>query len=74
MMINTNVIFLYADCVLNNEIFFVERYSKVLELCNKSGSLCLRKAMLDIDLNKLKLLKGIINKGAYVVVTSSWKE
>lgn len=76
---SVNIIFLDIDGVLNSKNYFIERHPKVLKLYknNKSPdtiSLKLKRMMLDIDLNKLNILKEIIKAtGAYVVVTSSWK-
>lgn len=80
MAINMNVIFLDIDGVLNSINYFIKRHPKVLELFENNKylddiSLKLKRMMLDIDLDKLKLLKEIIDKtGSYIVITSSWKK
>ncbi len=71
---NVNIIFLDIDGVLNSKNYFIERHPKVLKLYknNKSPdtiSLKLKRMMLDIDLNKLNILKEIIKAtGAYTTV------
>ena len=71
---SVNIIFLDIDGVLNSKNYFVERYTKVLKLYknNKSPdtiSLKLKRMMLDIDLNKLNILKETIKAtGAYTTV------
>ena len=74
-----NVIFLDIDGVLNSKDYFIESHPKVLELCegnkfNHDTKFKLERMMLDIDPNKLEILKDIINETeANVVITSSWK-
>ena len=74
-----DVIFLDIDGVLNSKDYFIKRHSQVLELfrnnrLNNDIRLKLKRMMLDIDPNKLEILKEIINEtGAKVVITSSWK-
>lgn len=74
-----NIIFLDIDGVLNSINYFIDNHSKVLELYqskdwNDYNSLIIKRAMMDIDKNKLRILKEIIDEtGSYVVVISSWK-
>ena len=74
-----DVIFLDIDGVLNSKDYFIKRHPQVLELfrnnrLNNDIRLKLKRMLLDIDPNKLEILKEIIKAtGAYVVVTSSWK-
>ncbi len=74
-----NIVFLDIDGVLNSLNYFIEREPKVLELYqnenyNKDTFLKLKRLMLDIDINKVKVLKEIIDETkSLVVVISSWK-
>ena len=69
-----NVIFLDFDGVLNSLDYFIEREPKVLELYKDKNyvndiSLRFKRLMLDIDINKVKLLKEIaLETNSYVVV------
>ena len=73
-----NVIFLDIDGVLNSLNYFKERYPKVKELSQNSYNYDIvykfKRLMLDIDINKLKILKELIQETkSLVVITSSWK-
>ena len=74
-----NIIFLDIDGVLNSLNYFIERHPKVLELYSNqnydsSDELKLQRVMLDINMEKLELLREIIEStDAKVVVISSWK-
>lgn len=74
-----NVIFLDIDGVLNSLNYFKKRYPKVKELSQNSYTYDIvykfKRLMLDIDINKLKILKELIQEtNSFVVVTSSWKK
>ena len=74
-----NIIFLDIDGVLNSLNYFINMHSKVLELYenknyNNSNELKLKRVMMDIDINKVNILKDIINEtNSNIVIISSWK-
>ncbi len=73
-----NVIFLDIDGVLNSLNYFKKRYPKVKELSQNNYNYDIvykfKRLMLDIDINKLKILKELIQEtNSFVVITSSWK-
>ncbi len=74
-----NIIFLDIDGVLNSQKYFIEQHSKILELYsneNYDNSIALKteRQMLNIDINKVNILKEIIDiTNSSVVITSSWK-
>ena len=62
-----DVIFLDIDGVLNDKDYFIERHPKVLEFLKKNrlnndNETLVKRMMLDIDPNKLEILKEIIMK------------
>lgn len=74
-----NIIFLDIDGVLNSLNHFINMHSKVLELYenknyNNSNELKLKRVMMDIDINKVNILKDIVEEtNSNVVIISSWK-
>lgn len=71
------IIFLDIDGVLNCQKYFIENHDKkIAHNKNYQDNLEFLKdsKMLDIDMEKLELLKEIaVLSGAYVVIVSSWK-
>ena len=75
------VIFLDIDGVLNSQKYLINNYERVIKFYNKYGkdvsdiNLLLERQMLDINIDKVKLLKEIIDfTGTLVVIISSWKK
>jgi len=74
------IIFLDIDGVLNSNAFFASNDSAVKKLYQNTKyssddiNFLVKRQMMDIDCNKLNLLKSVIDEtGAKVVLTSSWK-
>ena len=75
------VIFLDIDGVLNSHSYFINNRKKVKDFLKKikndksTINLLLERQMMDIDYDKLAILKDIVlETGAKVVITSSWKK
>ena len=75
------VIFLDIDGVLNSNDFFASNHQDVVafykghESCWNNINVSIKRQMMDIDFDKLKILKSVIDEThAKVVVTSSWKK
>lgn len=76
-----NIIFLDIDGVLNCQKYLMNNHDKVIEFYKRHGNninsidLLVERQMYDIDLEKVKILKDIIDStNAKVVITSSWKK
>lgn len=75
------VIFLDIDGVLNSNEFFASNHSEVVAFykehksCWNDINVSIKRQMMDIDSNKLKILKSLIDEThAKVVIISSWKK
>lgn len=75
------VIFLDIDGVLNSQKYLINNYERVIKFYNKYGNIAsdidslLERQMLDINVDKIKILKEIVDlTGAVVVIISSWKK
>ena len=75
-----NIIFLDIDGVLNDQNHFIETDQKVIDFYKSAEYIkgdpysLLKRQMLDIDMNKLSILKEICEiTSSKIVITSSWK-
>lgn len=77
-----DIIFLDIDGVLNCQSYFFKNHDKILNLYadhveeryKNSASFRVDRLMMDIDRDKLNILKNIIeDTGAKIIVVSSWK-
>lgn len=76
------IIFLDIDGVLNNQNYFIQNHKRILDFYAKHEEdrykndfdLHVDRLMMDIDIEKLNILKEIVNDtDAKIVVVSSWK-
>lgn len=76
-----NIIFLDIDGVLNSQNYFIENHKDILlfskAYSNKDNNeleYLIKRQIMDIDYNKLQLLKEIIYEtNAKIVISSSWR-
>lgn len=75
------VIFLDIDGVLNSNEFFASNHDDVVAFYKEHEfdwndiNVCIKRQMMDIDFDKLKILKSVIDEThAKVVIISSWKK
>ena len=75
------IIFLDIDGVLNSDAFFASNHDLVKQYYKDNGydsndvDFLVKRQMMDIDFEKIKLLKLVIDEtNARVVIISSWKK